>query len=57
MAGLDADFSGEAEPGARRDGRLLPQEPDLDAGKDVRGNVEDGVAEHAALLRASRRSA
>src|SRR4029079_17728899 len=28
----------------------LPQEPQLDAARDVRGNVEDGVAENRALL-------
>ena len=30
---------------------LLPQEPELDATKDVRGNIEQGVAEHGELLR------
>ena len=29
---------------------LLEQEPELDPSKDVRGNVEDGVAETKALL-------
>ena len=29
---------------------FLPQEPELDAGKDVRSNVEEGVAETKALL-------
>src|SRR6266576_1559413 len=50
MAGVDHDFLGEAFPA---DGLLighLPQEPQLDADKDVRGNVEDGVAETRALL-------
>ncbi len=43
MAGLDEPSSGVAElaPGATVG--LLPQEPELDPGKDVRGNVEDGV--------------
>jgi sulfate-transporting ATPase len=43
MAGLDEPSSGTAElaPGATVG--LLPQEPVLDAEKDVRGNVEDGV--------------
>ncbi len=51
MAGLDPDFSGEAvlAPGATVG--LLPQEPDLDPSKDVRGNVEDGAAATVALLR------
>src|SRR5215207_11355472 len=43
MAGVDTDYRGEAQlaPGATVG--LLEQEPQLDAGKDVRGNVEDGV--------------
>jgi ATP-binding cassette ChvD family protein len=51
MAGLDREFSGDAilAPGATVG--LLPQEPDLDPGKDVRGNVEEGVADSMALLR------
>jgi ATP-binding cassette ChvD family protein len=51
MAGLDRDFSGDAilAPGATVG--LLPQEPDLDASKDVRGNIEEGVAVQVALLR------
>jgi len=51
MAGLDPDFSGDAvlAPGATVG--LLPQEPDLDATKDVRGNIEEGVAGQIALLR------
>jgi ATP-binding cassette ChvD family protein len=51
MAGLDREFSGDAilAPGATAG--LLPQEPDLDPSKDVRGNVEEGVAGSMALLR------
>ena len=43
MAGLEEPSSGAAElaPGATVG--LLAQEPELDPGKDVRGNVEDGV--------------
>jgi ATP-binding cassette ChvD family protein len=50
MAGLDEPSNGEARlaPGATVG--YLPQEPQLDPGKDVRGNVEDGVAEKRALL-------
>jgi ATP-binding cassette ChvD family protein len=50
MAGLDTEFNGQAQlaPGATVG--LLEQEPTLDAGKDVRGNVEDGVAEIRGLL-------
>ncbi len=50
MAGLDHDFSGEAwaADGARVG--FLPQEPELDATKDVLGNVMEGVAATKALL-------
>jgi energy-dependent translational throttle protein EttA len=50
MAGLDNDYDGQAQlaPGATVG--LLEQEPQLDPDKDVRGNVEDGVAEIKALL-------
>src|SRR5207249_6443866 len=50
MAGLDQPSSGVAElaPGATVG--FLPQEPELDSGKDVRGNVEDGVRELRDLL-------
>jgi ABC-type multidrug transport system ATPase subunit len=50
MAGIDTDYRGEAQlaPGATVG--LLEQEPHLDESKDVRGNVEDGVAELRALL-------
>ncbi len=50
MAGLDTGFDGQAQlaPGATVG--LLEQEPQLDATKDVRGNVEEGVAEVRALL-------
>ena len=43
MAGLDSDIQGEARPMADINIGYLPQEPQLDASKDVRGNVEDGV--------------
>ncbi len=50
MAGRETDFRGDAmlAPGATVG--LLEQEPHLDDGKDVRGNVEDGVAGTRALL-------
>ena len=50
MAGLDTEFRGDAQlaPGATVG--LLEQEPQLDPDKDVRGNVEEGVAETKALL-------
>jgi energy-dependent translational throttle protein EttA len=50
MAGVDDDFLGEAFPADGLRIGYLPQEPQLDPGKDVRGNVEEGVAETRALL-------
>jgi sulfate-transporting ATPase len=50
MAGVDSDFLGEAFPAKGLRIGYLPQEPQLDPGKDVRGNVEEGVAEIRALL-------
>src|SRR3989442_7205563 len=50
MAGVDDDFQGEASPAAGLKIGYLAQEPQLDSAKDVRGNVEDGVAETRALL-------
>jgi ATP-binding cassette ChvD family protein len=50
MAGVDRDFLGEAWPADGVRVGYLPQEPRLDPGKDVRGNVEDGVAEIRGLL-------
>ena len=44
MAGLDDGFSGEARLTPGFSVGYLPQEPHLDASKDVRGNVMDGVA-------------
>jgi len=50
MAGIDKDYTGEAwvAQGARVG--YLEQEPQLDPGKSVRGNVEEGVAAKRALL-------
>ena len=50
MAGQDRDYRGDAQlaPGATVG--LLEQEPALDESKDVRGNVEEGVAELRGLL-------
>src|SRR5918997_3659949 len=50
MAGQDTEFRGDAQlaPGATVG--ILEQEPQLDPAKDVRGNVEEGVAETRALL-------
>jgi ATP-binding cassette ChvD family protein len=51
MAGLDDDYLGEAKPAVGIRVGHLPQEPVLDASKDVRGNVEEAVADVRALLR------
>jgi energy-dependent translational throttle protein EttA len=50
MAGVDQEYRGEAAlaPGATVG--MLEQEPHLDESKDVRANVQDGVAETKALL-------
>ncbi|MBT8104038.1 MAG: energy-dependent translational throttle protein EttA [Woeseiaceae bacterium] len=50
MAGLDTEIDGEARPQPGIKIGYLPQEPELDPEKDVRGNVEDGVAETKALV-------
>ncbi|MCO6441519.1 MAG: energy-dependent translational throttle protein EttA [Nitrococcus mobilis] len=50
MAGVERDFEGEARPQPGIKIGFLPQEPELDASKDVRGNVENGVAEIKTLL-------
>ena len=50
MAGLDQDYRGEAALAPNATVGLLEQEPHLDESKDVRGNVEDGVAETKALI-------
>src|SRR5688500_1820356 len=51
MAGVDHDFQGEAWPHPGTRVGFLPQEPQLDSTKDVRGNVEEAVKETRALLR------
>jgi sulfate-transporting ATPase len=50
MAGLDTEFDGDAQLAPKATVGLLSQEPELDPSKDVKGNVEDGVAEVRALL-------
>src|SRR5205809_1914233 len=50
MAGVDRDFLGEAFPADCLSIGYRPEEPQLEADKDVRGNVEQGVAETRALL-------
>jgi len=50
MAGLDTEFDGTAALAPSSTVGMLEQEPALDPAKDVRGNVEEGVAETRALL-------
>ncbi|MCS5586977.1 MAG: energy-dependent translational throttle protein EttA [Porticoccaceae bacterium] len=51
MAGIDHDIQGEARPMPGINVGYLPQEPQLDPSKDVRGNVEDGVREAVDALK------
>jgi energy-dependent translational throttle protein EttA len=50
MAGLDKEIEGEAIPLKGIHIGYLPQEPQLDPNKTVRGNVEEAVAEIKAIL-------
>ena len=50
MAGLDQEHLGEARPMADLNIGYLPQEPELDADKDVLGNIEDGVRDIKNLM-------
>ncbi|MEN9728328.1 MAG: hypothetical protein RL434_2694, partial [Pseudomonadota bacterium] len=50
MAGIDRDIVGEATPQKNLKIGYLPQEPQLNPDKDVRGNVEEAVAEDKALV-------
>ena len=50
MSGEDNEFIGEAFPAEGIAIGMLHQEPHLDPTKDVKGNVEEGVAETKALL-------
>jgi len=50
MAGLDQEFTGAAFPAKNAKVGLLPQEPQLDPSKTVRGNIEMAVAATKALL-------
>jgi len=51
MAGLDQEFTGEAWAAEGTGVGFLPQEPELDAAKDVYGNVLEGLGETHALLK------
>jgi energy-dependent translational throttle protein EttA len=50
MAGVETEFRGDAQLAEGATVGLLEQEPALDESKDVKGNVEEGVAEIKALL-------
>jgi len=50
MAGVETNFVGEAFAGEGVTVGYLPQEPQLNTAKDVKGNVEEGVAELKAVL-------
>ena len=50
MAGVEQEYNGEARPQPNIRIGFLSQEPQLDAKKDVRGNVEEAVAETKTLL-------
>src|ERR671927_1313179 len=50
MAGEETDYRGDAMLAPDATVGLLEQEPQLDEGKDVRGNVEEAVTETKALL-------
>ena len=50
MAGKDSDFEGEAWPAKGYSVGHLPQEPELDPDKDVRGNIMDGLGEEVGLV-------
>ncbi|MGB5338864.1 MAG: energy-dependent translational throttle protein EttA [Gammaproteobacteria bacterium] len=50
MAGEDTEIEGEARPQPGIKVGFLPQEPQLNPDKDVRGNVEEGLGETMRLL-------
>jgi len=50
MAGIDKEIDGEARPQPGLKIGFLSQEPELDAKKDVRGNVMEGVGEIQTLI-------
>src|SRR5688572_11748746 len=50
MAGLDKEILGEAYPQTGIKIGYLPQEPQLDAKKNVRNNIEEGLGDTILLL-------
>jgi len=51
MSGVDKEYVGDARITDGYRAGLLAQEPQLDATKDVRGNVEEGVADKRGVLK------
>ena len=51
MAGVDKEIEGEARPMQDLKIGYLPQEPKLDESKDVRGNIEEAVADVAHAIK------
>jgi len=51
MAGIDTEILGEARPADGIKIGYLAQEPELDESKDVRGNIEEAVAEVVQALK------
>ncbi|GAA0857877.1 energy-dependent translational throttle protein EttA [Aliiglaciecola litoralis] len=51
MAGIDKEIEGEARPQPGLKIGYLPQEPQLDESKDVRGNIEEAVADVAHAIK------
>ncbi|MEC9375846.1 MAG: energy-dependent translational throttle protein EttA [Pseudomonadota bacterium] len=51
MAGIDNEFEGEARPQPGIKIGYLAQEPELNLDKNVRGNVEEGIASTLNLIR------
>ncbi len=51
MAGVDTEIEGEARAQPGINIGYLPQEPQLDESKDVRGNIEEAVADVAHALK------
>jgi len=50
MAGIDKEYEGEAQPMPKLRIGYLPQEPQLDPTKNVRGNIEEGVGGTLAMI-------
>ena len=50
MAGIDTEIEGEARPQPGTKVGFLPQEPQLNPDKDVRGNVAEGLGEAMELV-------